>query len=78
MVTPFDEKTVTDMKHLDFTSMPYCGVGKHGLYPDSYPMGYPFDRVIDNIQEFYYSTPNMHYEDVQIFHKKAEDINTVY
>nr|CAM84196.1 hexamerin 1 [Perla marginata] len=74
MVTPFDETSVTDMKHLDFTSMPYCGVGKHGVYPDSYSMGYPFDRTIEHY-DFFYNAPNMHFDDVIIFHKTAEELN---
>lgn len=35
-------------------------------------MGYPFDRRID---ESNWMTPNMHYVDVNIFHKTETDIN---
>ncbi|GLH06778.1 Hexamerin [Gryllus bimaculatus] len=48
-----------------------CGVGFDVKYPDTYPMGYPFDRPINN-WDFY--TPNMYFKDVLIFHKKKGDL----
>lgn len=51
-----------------------CGVGSGARYIDSLPFGYPFDRPVD-VKEFY--TPNMHFEDVIIFHKKEVEVNTV-
>lgn len=44
-------------------------------YIDNLPMGYPFDRKID---ETVWYTPNMYYYDVNIFHKKEIDVNTVH
>jgi len=44
-------------------------------YIDALPFGYPFDRKID---ETYWFTPNMYYYDVNIFHKKEIDVNTVH
>jgi len=41
-------------------------------YVDALPFGYPFDRKID---ETYWFTPNMYYQDVNIFHKKEVEIN---
>lgn len=45
----------------------YCGA-KDQLYPDSYPMGFPFDRDItaDSIREW--AQPNMHFSEVAIKH----------
>lgn len=44
-------------------------------YIDSLPFGYPFDRKID---ETIWFTPNMYYYDVNIFHKKEVEVNTVH
>ncbi|KAL0275530.1 UNVERIFIED_CONTAM: hypothetical protein PYX00_003354 [Menopon gallinae] len=38
---------------------------------DTYPLGYPFDRVIDQTHFF---VPNFYQKDVVIFHKKPEEI----
>lgn len=46
-----------------------------GHYIDSLPFGYPFDRKID---ETIWFTPNMYYYDVNIFHKKEVEVNTVH
>lgn len=43
-------------------------------YVDSLPFGFPFDRKID---ENVWFTPNMHYHDVNIYHKKDSEVNTV-
>jgi len=45
-----------------------------GYYVDNLPFGYPFDRKID---ETYWYTPNMFYYDVNIFHKKEVEVNTI-
>lgn len=45
-----------------------------GYYIDNLPLGYPFDRKID---ETIWFTPNMYYYDVNIFHKKEIEVNTV-
>jgi hypothetical protein len=46
-----------------------------GYYVDNLPLGYPFDRIID---ETYWYTPNMYYYDANIFHKKEVEVNTVH
>ncbi|XP_037027575.1 hexamerin-1.1-like [Bradysia coprophila] len=46
-----------------------------GYYVDNLPFGYPFDRKID---ETYWYTPNMYYYDVNIFHKKEVEVNTIH
>ncbi|KAK7865573.1 hypothetical protein R5R35_010107 [Gryllus longicercus] len=51
-----------------------CGVGFDVKYPDTYPMGFPFDRPI---KEWDFYTPNMYFKDVLIFHKKNGDLNTL-
>lgn len=43
-------------------------------YVDNLPFGYPFDRRIDETNWY---TPNMYYYDVNIFHKKEIEVNTV-
>lgn len=50
-----------------------AGIGSGSRYIDSLPLGYPFDRHID---EFAWYTPNMHYQDVTIFHKTESEINS--
>ncbi|KAG4078999.1 hypothetical protein HA402_001654 [Bradysia odoriphaga] len=45
-----------------------------GYYVDNLPFGYPFDRKID---ETHWYTPNMYYYDVNIFHKKEVEVNTI-
>jgi hypothetical protein len=44
-------------------------------YIDALPLGYPFDREIDETNWY---TPNMYYDDVNIFHKKEIEVNTVH
>ncbi|XP_034230660.1 allergen Cr-PI-like [Thrips palmi] len=38
---------------------------------DNRPLGFPFDRKIENFAHFY--TPNMYFKDVVIFHKDSSD-----
>lgn len=68
IVTDFEQEKVNDLP-FDYDyggSISYCGTLGH-KYPDSKPMGYPFDRPIG--REFYY--PNMFEKDVVITHKES-------
>ncbi|XP_055373620.1 hexamerin-1.1-like [Condylostylus longicornis] len=47
-----------------------CGVGSGSRYLDTLPLGYPFDRPIEETEWY---TPNMYYYDTFIFHKKEVD-----
>lgn len=49
-------------------------VGTGGNYIDGLPFGYPFDRRIENVHEFY-SVPNSYFHDVVIYHKTEDEIN---
>lgn len=42
------------------------GIGSGSRYIDALPLGYPFDRRID---EYYWYTPNMYYYDAVVYHK---------
>lgn len=59
-----------------FDSVVSCGVGSGSRYFDSLPFGYPFDRKVD--EYVFYKLPNVHFEDVFVFHRDEVDINTVY
>ncbi|XP_055855823.1 larval serum protein 1 beta chain-like [Episyrphus balteatus] len=48
-----------------------CGIGYGDRYLDNLPLGYPFDRKIENIQEFY--VPNMYFKNVKIYHEDKLD-----
>jgi hypothetical protein len=50
-------------------SISYCGALSGYKYPDSKPMGFPFDRQIDADNFF---TPNIHQKDVTITFKDSE------
>nr|CAD7568051.1 unnamed protein product [Timema californicum] len=68
ILTDYNKEKVNDLPY-DYEyggSISYCGTINH-QYPDSKPMGFPFDRVI-NQDKFYY--PNMFYKDVTITFKE--------
>nr|CAQ63321.1 hemocyanin 1 precursor [Thermobia domestica] len=71
MVTDWEKEKVNDVPYdYDYGgSISYCGTLNH-KYPDTQPMGYPFDRRIENVEEFL--TPNMYVKDVVITHNDAE------
>jgi hypothetical protein len=48
------------------------GIGSGARWVDSLPFGYPLERPID---ELVWYTPNMYYHEVNIFHKKENEIN---
>lgn len=57
---------VTEYNPKEFENAKYgCGNGRGLFYKDNYPMGYPFDRVIDE-QEFY--VPNFQEKEVLVYH----------
>lgn len=64
MITPYNGK---EMEDTAFMGVPYCGPHFHQAYPDDLPMGFPFNRPVDNKYTFY--TPNMFFKDVVIYHK---------
>uniref|UniRef100_A0A1A9ZD54 Uncharacterized protein n=1 Tax=Glossina pallidipes TaxID=7398 RepID=A0A1A9ZD54_GLOPL len=42
-----------------------CGIGSGVRYVDQKPFGYPFDRIVDELEFF---VPNMYLKDVKIYH----------
>uniref|UniRef100_A0A182VZG2 Uncharacterized protein n=1 Tax=Anopheles minimus TaxID=112268 RepID=A0A182VZG2_9DIPT len=73
IVSPFHAPTVPHHEGYDYTLN--CGVGSGARFIDSLPLGYPFDRPID---EKVWFTPNMYYLDTTIYHKKEAEINAVH
>lgn len=66
IVSPYHQTTI---KHHE-------GITEGGYgYIDSLPYGYPLDREID---ETIWYTPNMFYQDVNIFHKTHSEVNTTH
>lgn len=71
MVSSYDEDRIDqELVGTCNDSASYCGV-RDRRYPDSKPMGYPFDRLprngADRLSTFL--TPNMRLKDVTIFHR---------
>ena len=62
MVTPFEAST-----DVHTNTLYSCNGLMTSL--DNRPLGFPFDRKIDNFGRFY--TPNMYFKNVAIFHKDA-------
>lgn len=73
IISPIHEPTIK--YHEGYDSDISCGVGTGARYLDSLPLGYPFDRRINEVDWF---TPNMQYLDVNIFHKHENEINNKY
>ncbi|XP_055378958.1 hexamerin-1.1-like [Condylostylus longicornis] len=67
MVLPYQ-----DVKHYEgYNEKISCGVGSGHRFMDNYPFAYPFDRDITDFETFY--VPNMHFEDVNIYHLEHYD-----
>lgn len=63
------------LKHEDKVENYYSPrVGTGGNYIDSMPFGFPLDRPID-VHNFY-KVPNAWFQDVTIYHKDADEINS--
>lgn len=83
MVTPHgaDEQAHADYYHSEQT--PYQQAAVKDIYScnglmtvvDNRPLGFPFDRQIDNFGRFY--MPNMYFKDVVIFHKDSSADSSV-
>jgi len=83
MVTPYG---VEEQQHSGYyqhdTVVPHGqnAISCNGLMTvvDNRPLGFPFDRQIDNFNRFY--VPNMYFKDVVVYHKDAQTHhgNTVY
>jgi len=54
----------------EYYKYPVVGLGVQ--YLDAYPLGYPFDRPID---EYYFYVPNSYFHDVVIYHDQMDDIS---
>nr|CAR94711.1 hemocyanin subunit 1 precursor [Xibalbanus tulumensis] len=71
MVTDFDDdnaNTDVESTHDYGGSISYCGTLTEGQkYPDKKPMGFPFDRHIEDVHDF--KTKNMIVKDVVVTHK---------
>jgi hypothetical protein len=72
MLTPYIKQDEKDFVPYDYKAFSYCGVGMDRKNPDGKPMGFPFDRPIVSYD---FSTPNMFFKDVNIFHKKYDEVN---
>lgn len=69
ILTDFDQEKVNDVA-ADYSyggSISYCGAMHGHKYPDNRPMGFPFDRKIENPDTFF--SPNMFSRDVTITFK---------
>jgi hypothetical protein len=73
MLTPYVKQDEQDFVPYDYKAFSYCGVGLNRKHPDDKPMGFPFDRQILSSD---FQTSNMFFEDVNIFHKKYEEVIT--
>ncbi|KAF2901634.1 hypothetical protein ILUMI_04559 [Ignelater luminosus] len=51
----------------EYYKYPVVGLGVQ--YLDAYPLGYPFDKPID---EYTFYVPNAHFQDVVIYHKQVD------
>lgn len=72
VITPLEEQAKKENVHT-YERIISCGIKGVLKYPDNYPMGFPFDREIDETEFF---VPNMIEKDVLIYHKKMDDIPT--
>ena len=72
IVTPYVKQDEHDFEPYNYKSFSYCGVGPNRKFPDDKPFGYPFDRPLYSHE---FTTPNMYFKDVVIYHKKYEEIN---
>lgn len=70
-VSPYVPPQVPQYSTFDATIS--TGIGSGSRYIDNMPLLYPLDRLID---ELHWYTPNMHYEDVTIYHKTENEINS--
>jgi len=57
--------------HYEYEYVKYPMVGLGVQYLDDYPLGYPFDRPID---EYSFYVPNGYFQDVVIYHKGTEGV----
>lgn len=67
-------QTIYDKLHegevYEYFKYPMVGLGVQ--YLDAYPLGYPFDRTID---EYNFYVPNSYFQDVLIYHKHLDEVN---
>ena len=76
MITPLDEASAleNEANHV-YERLITCGIKGNLKYPDTYSMGFPFDREIDETQ---FLVPNMYEKDVLIYHQDANDMTGQY
>lgn len=65
-------KKPADVYGTGFDNVVSSGIGSGARWIDGYPFGYPLNRPIDVVN---WNTENMFYYDVNIFHKKENEIN---
>jgi hypothetical protein len=73
IITPYVAPKVE--RYSTYEQVYSCGIGSGSRYFEDLAIGYPFDREID---ETVFDTPNMHFEDVMIYHKNEKEINSVF
>uniref|UniRef100_A0A1B0GFD2 Uncharacterized protein n=1 Tax=Glossina morsitans morsitans TaxID=37546 RepID=A0A1B0GFD2_GLOMM len=61
-VSPF---TASYQPYSTYDTTYSCGIGSGVRYVDQKPFGYPFDRIVDELEFF---VPNMYLKDVKIYH----------
>jgi hypothetical protein len=73
IVTPFKQATIPVFSTFDYKTS--CGIGSGSRFLESRSLLFPMDREID---ESYFYTPNMHFEDVEIFFQADETANRYF
>lgn len=70
-VTPYKPMTTK----YTYDKVVSAGVGSGTRYMDTLPLGYPFDRPIEDEKMFF--VPNCYMKDVVIYHKTEDDMTTM-
>lgn len=73
IITPYEPPK--EEQFTGFNEFISCGIGSGARYIDDLPMGFPFDRKIDETVWF---TQNMYYFDAEVFHKTEAEVNAVH
>lgn len=72
-IAPYHAPTIE--RGTGFDNVVSVGIGSGARWVDALPFGYPLNRPIDDL---YWFTPNMYYHEVNIFHKKENEINRTW
>ncbi|XP_055855263.1 larval serum protein 1 beta chain-like [Episyrphus balteatus] len=64
MISPY--KMMEEQMGVTYDRSYLCGIGSGSRFIDNMPLGYPFDRKIENMSDM--MVPNMFWKDVKIYH----------